>query len=97
MTYYPEAILVGEKVYIGAGNSTNFRTTRAVMVYDIRVDEWSLLPDYDCYWFGITSVDDKLVLVGGVTLDHEKRTNRLGTWEEELNSWTRTLPSMPTA
>ena len=97
MTYYPEAVLVGEKVYIGAGNSTNFRTTRVVMVYDIRVDEWSLLPDYDCYWFGMTSVDDTLVLVGGVTLDHEKRTNRLGTWEDELNSWTRTLPSMPTA
>ena len=96
MTYYPEAIVLGEKVYVGAGISTT-SLNEVVMVYNIANDHWSLLPEYFYYWFGMTSVDDKLVLVGGVVVGSQNRTNHLFTWNEELNCWTHTLPSMPTA
>ena len=66
MTYYPEAVVLGEKVYIGAGISSSFGKNAVVMVYNIPDGEWSMLPEYACYWFGMTSVDNKLVLVGGV-------------------------------
>ena len=95
MTYYPEAIVLGEKVYVGAG-SVSYKNV--VMVYDFPSDEWSLLPAYEYYWFGMTSVNDSLVLVGGVTRDElENRTNQLGTWDEKSDIWTHTLPPMPTA
>ena len=103
MSYYPEAIVLDDKVYVGAGNSfTGFGTNTVVMVYNIPNNEWNLLSEYDCYWFGMTSVDKNLVLVGGVIrnksdLFSEDRTNKLGVWNEELNNWTETLPSMPTA
>ena len=96
MTYYPEAIVLDEKVYVGAGSSSSYFRNNVVMVYNIPNDKWSLLPAYKYYWFGMTSLDNKLVLVGGVTqLDY--RTNQLGIWNEELNNWIHTLPSMPTA
>ena len=97
MTYYPEAIVLNEKVYVGAGTSACFGKNAVMMVYDIRNDKWSSLPKYDCYWFGMTSVDNNLVLVGGVIEGSQNRTNQLGTWNEELNCWEHTLPPMPTA
>lgn len=95
MTYYPEAILLGEKVYVGAGTASNF-CNNVVMVYDFPSDKWSSLPEYEYYWFGMTSVNNNLILIGGVT-QLEKRTNQLGMWNEELNNWEYTLPPMPTA
>jgi hypothetical protein len=97
MTYYPEAIVLNEKVYVGAGTSSSFSKNAVVMVYNIPNDEWSLLPEYECYWFGMTSLDNNLVVVGGVIQGSQRRTNQLGTWNEEQNSWTHTLPPMPTA
>lgn len=99
MTYYPDAVVRGEKVFVGAGTSTRFWTNAVVMVYNIPKDEWSLLPEYDFYWFGMTSVDNKLVLIGGVGRGQgsQNRTGRVGTWNEESNNWIRTLPPMPTA
>ena len=97
MTYYPEAVVLGEKVYVGAGISSSFGKNAVVMVYNIPDSEWSMLPEYACYWFGMTSVDNKLVLVGGVIQRSQNRTNQLGTWNEESKNWMQTLPSMPTA
>ena len=97
MYYCPEAILLGERVYIGAGNSRVIDNT-VVMVYNIPNDEWSSLPEYDSYWFGMTSVNNELTLVGGVMQQGSgDRTNQLGTWNEKLNCWTHALPPMPTA
>ena len=56
MIYYPKAIVIGEKVYVGAGTSTCFGTNAVTMVYNITSDEWTSLPEYNCYWFGMTSV-----------------------------------------
>lgn len=92
--------MLDEKVYVGAGASVVYFGRSAVMVYNIPNDEWSSLPEYDCYWFGMTSVDKSLVFVGGVTQDDsefENRTNKLGMWNEKLKNWTHALPPMPTA
>ena len=66
-----------------------------MIVYNIPANKWSLLPAYDYYWFGMTSLHNKLVLVGGVVKGTEDRTNKLGEWDDK---WVDTLlPPMPTA
>ena len=96
MRYYPEAVMLNDKVYNGAGNTFNgLSVTSTVMVYNVPNHEWSLLPVYDYYWFGMTSLDNKLVLIGGGVKGTEKRTNKLGVWDDK---WVNTiLPPMPTA
>ena len=96
MTYCPEAIMLNEKVYVGAGTSHGGNDA-VVMVYNILNNEWSSLPEYECYWFGMTSLDNHLVVIGGVITGSQRRTNQLGIWNEESNCWTHTLPPMPTA
>ena len=96
MTYYPEAIIVlNEKIYVGAGTSHGGNDA-VVMVYNIPNNEWSSLPEYECYWFGMASLDNHLVVVGGVIRKSQCRANKLGIWNEESNCWTHTLPPMPT-
>ena len=95
MTYYPEAVVVGTKVYVGCGTGSSFET---VMEYDIARDTWSVLPEYEYFWFGMTCARNKLVLVGGVA--HSvggERTNQLGVWDEEKHVWSHDMPAMPTA
>ena len=99
MNYYPEAIVIKDKVYIGAGSSgidNNYHTT-LIMVYNINGDEWNLLPQYGFYWFGMTSVKNQLVLVGGEVQNALDRTNQLGVWDEEGQTWLHNIPPMPTA
>ena len=88
MDYYPEAIVVEGKVYVGGGSSESSET---VMVYSIEGDEWSLLPPYQFFWFGMTVVNNRLVLVGGTV---KERTNLLGVWNEESQKWTHLIPPM---
>ena len=94
MSYYPEAVVLDDKVYVGAGTSS---TSEVVMVYCISADVWSLLPKYDFYWFGMTSVKNQLVLVGGVLHNSQERTNQLGVWDKDAGVWLSNLPPMPTA
>ena len=95
MSYYPEAVVVGTKVYVGAGSGEN---SEAVMEYDVAGDSWSVLPDYDYYWFGMTAAKNKLILVGGVADSAgDDRTNQLGVWDEDRQIWSHDMPAMPTA
>ena len=95
MTYHPEAVVVGAKVYVGCGTGPSSET---VMEYDIAGDTWSVLPEYEYFWFGMTCARNKLVLVGGVA--HSvggERTSLLGVWDEEKRVWSHDMPAMPTA
>lgn len=96
MKYYPEAVVLDDKVYVGAGNTFNgLSATSTVMVYNIPTNEWSLLPVYDYYWFGMTSLHNKLVFVGGVVKGTQDRTNKIGVWDDKWLD--NLLPPMPTA
>ena len=45
----------------------------------------------------MSAVDNKLVLVGGVSTSSGKVTNVLGVWDEQSQTWTHPFPMMPTA
>ncbi len=46
-------------------------------------------------WFAITTIGDKLVLVGGKHRDYSD-SSELGEWEPDSNKWTHPFPSMST-
>ena len=97
MTYYPEAVVVGTKVYVGCGTGSRLNH-EIVMEYDIAENTWSLLPRYEYFWFGMTCARNKLVLVGGVAQSVAgERTKQLGVWDEDEHVWSRDMPAMPTA
>lgn len=107
MDYYPDAVLMKGRLFIGGGvfgaDARAYLVTGlgqyTVVVYNIEKGTWSTLPPYDFYWFSLTSLNDQLILVGGVWRHTPKRINLLGVWEDRGGTpkWTHTLPPMPTS
>ena len=73
------------------------RQCQTVMVYDPQKDSYDTLPPYTYKWFSIAIVNNQLVVVGGVDVRTDKRTNQLAVWNEQSKSWTHPLPPMTTA
>ena len=97
LNYYPTAILLKGKVYVGGGGGSMMG--HYVTVYDIEKDNWIIMPPYSFYWFSLAALNDQLVLVGGVGPSGE-RTDTLGVWEDRMTQtwkWTHPFPPMPTA
>ena len=97
MRSYPGAVLYKDKVYIGGGVASLEREMQTVMVYDPKQDSYDTLPPYEYKWFSIAAVNNQLVLVGGQDVETERKTNKLGVWNEECKQWTQPLPPMTTA
>ena len=56
--------------------------------------KWHTLPPYSAEKFAMTTIHNKLVLVGGRhNLD---AVDQLGVWQTDSNQWTRPFPPMPT-
>ena len=65
-----------------------------VQVYDLVGDEWSQLPRCPVCWYGMTAVNNQLVLAGGFD-SGRKASNQIRVWDGR--SWTTPYPPMPTA
>ena len=88
-------VVFKEKAYIGGGVASSDREKQTVVVYDPKQDSCDTLPPYRYKYFSMAVVNDQLVLVGGREAD--KRTNRMGVWNEQSKRWTHSLPPMITA
>ena len=55
------------------------------------------LSPYTYKYFSMAIVNNQLVLVGGVDVQTNKKTNKLGVWNEHSKRWTYLLPQMTTA
>ena len=84
-------------MYIGGGDALSIRKGQTVMVYDPKQDSYDTLPPYTCRLFSMAVVNNQLVLVGGVDVQTDKVTNKLGVWNEQSNRWTHPLSPMTTA
>ena len=89
MGSYPQAVIVKGKVYIGGAGT--------VVVYDPQCDQWTSLRPYGCESFGMAVVNNQLVVVGGIDIQTDKKTNKLGVWNELFGRWAHPFPSMHTA
>ena len=83
-----------QNVYVGGRSGQNEAT---VMVYSLETGTWTTLPPYESNFFGMSAIDNKLVLVGGESTSSGKVTNVLGVWDEQSQTWTHPFPVMPTA
>ena len=94
MSQHIQAVMVGGNIYVGGG--FNVVSGQTVMVYTLHAGSWGTLPPYESEWFGMAAVNNQLVLVGGGYSLTNKKTNELGVWNEELQTWTHPFPVLPT-
>ena len=91
-----QAVVIGNNVYVGGGFSFTGNTA-TVMVYSLETGTWRTLPPYESQFFGMATVNNQLVLVGGRSTSTVKVTNVLGEWGERSRTWTHPFPVMPAA
>ena len=90
---YIQSVEVEGTVYVGGGvaDKTN---NYIVMAYDTQSCKWHTLPTYSARDFAMTTIHNKLVLVGG--RHNVIDVDQLGVWQTDSNQWTRPFPPMPT-
>ncbi len=85
-----QSIVIGDTVYVGGGGADNDHYGCTMM--KLEHDQWTKLPEYTARYFAMTSLANRLVLVGGRDPRNNKRTNRIGIFESE--EWTHPYPPM---
>ena len=88
-----KGIVIEGKVYVG-GQAGGGEDKYIVQVYNPEGDEWNQLPRCPVHWYGLTAVNNQLVLAGGEDSD-DKASNQIRVWDGR--SWTTPYPPMPTA
>ncbi len=58
-----QSVVIGDTVYVGGGGAGNDRDRCTVM--KLEQDQWTKLPEYTAMYFAMTSLANRLVLVGG--------------------------------
>ena len=89
------AVVMQGMVYVGGGY-TGYDNIYKVMVYDIHSGKWATLPPYKTCFFGMTVIDNQLVLVGGMEVG-KAVCKVLGAWRAASKEWVHPYPDMPTA
>ena len=91
-----QAVVIGDKVYVGGEYGSFISASCTVMVYNIHTGTWGELPPYGSEFFGVAAVNNQLVLVGGRNVLSGRATNVLGVWDEGSQTWTHPFPEMST-
>ena len=98
MSFYPQAVILKGKVYVGGGDSAHqYDLNTIVTVYDPGQDRWSRLAKYDYTYFAMTAAYGKLMLLGGRNQPATRTTNIIQMWDEERQGWVYYLPNLPVA
>ena len=91
--YSAHAVVVGEKVYVGAGVIHGADDHR-VFQYNCREDIWDSLPRCPAKYYALANFMGSLIAVGGTVL--HGITGKVHTFTEAVNRWEELLPPMPT-
>ena len=90
----PQAVWVGDKVYVGGGTFENFEKY-LVFQYNPSRDEWSRLPPHFLRHFAMAEFMGNLITVGGkMDLDIVRK---VCCFKEASQKWEEFLKPMPTA
>lgn len=94
MAGHVQAVLIQGMVFIGGGSTAmGSHYDRAVIKYNTDSEEWVTLPPYRTSHFGMTTLKDQLVLIGGK--EEGNVTKILAVWSEPI--WIHPFPPMSTA
>ena len=91
----PQAVVMGEKVYIGGGHTKHNEDAYQVVQYNSSRDEWSRLPPCQVTAFAMAQFNRNLITVGGVM--QAGITGKVYRFKEESQRWEEFLKPMPTA
>ena len=92
------AVNCGGRIYIGGGVvSKNSGAPDIIQVIDSVTQQVSQLPPCPVKDFGLVSIDNQIVTVGGKTKLDDQVTNQLYCWNEATQHWEQSLPAMSTA
>ena len=93
MSSYIESVKVDGTVYMGGGYADKDKDSYTVMAYNMQSCKWHTLPPYSAIDFAMTTINNKLILVGGC--HGSNVVDQLGVWKTDSNQWTRPFPPMP--
>ena len=90
-----QAIVVGEKVYMGGGFTPDRGDAHKVIQYNRRGDTWSTLPRCPVGGFGMAHFKGRIITVGGVDLQNTISNTVFATMEVS-QQWEEFVSPMPT-
>ena len=94
MSDYIQSVVMDGRLYVGGGYTEIDKNKHRVMVYDLSLKKWGILPPYRAVSFAMVVINYQLVLVGGCESGFIKI---LGVWEAYRSAWSHPYPEMPTA
>ena len=94
-----QAVVIGEKVYMGGGLTDYEFTENALQVfqYDQSGDEWSRLPPHHVIYFALAQFKGNLITVGGMIPYSGSITGKVYYFKEQSHRWEEFLKPMLTA
>ncbi len=95
MTDYIQSVEMNDTVFVGGGYTDREEDSYIVMAYNTLSCQWHTLPPYSTRFFAMTTINNKLVMVGGRNRD-DSDSSELGEWQLDSNQWTHPFPPMST-
>ena len=93
----PQAVVMGERVYLGGGDTESVDDYYQVFQYDSSRDEWSRLPPHQVVWFAMAQFEGNLITVGGRLHDETAVTGKVYCFKERSKKWEEFFKPMPSA
>ena len=93
----PQAVVMGEKIYVGGGTTESAGDRSQVFQYDLSHDQWSRLPPHQVRFFPMAQFMGHLITVGGKIPCGGDATGKVYRFKEESQKWEEFLKPMPTA
>ncbi len=95
MNVYIQSVKIYDTVYVGGGWTGRDEDKYRVMAYNTLSCQWYTLPPYSSRGFTMTTINNKLVVVGGRNRN-KSGSSELGEWQPDSIRWTHPFTSMPT-
>ncbi len=95
MSGYIQSVEINGTVCVGGGVTDRGEDDYIVMAYNTQSCQWHTLPLCCTNGFAMTTINNKLVVVGGRNRDLSG-SSELGEWQPDSNQWTHPFPPMST-
>ncbi len=95
MSAYIQSVEINDTVYVGGGWTDRDEDKYIVMAYNTQSCQWHTLPPYSTRLFAVSTINNKLVVVGGRNRNNSD-SSELGEWQPDGNQWTHPFPPMST-
>ncbi len=95
MSGYIQSVQINDTVNFGGGGTDRDEDPYIVLAYNTQSCQWHTLPPYSTRGFAMTTINNKLVVVGGRNRE-DSDSSELGEWKPDSNQWTHPFPPMST-